>query len=355
MTASVTSSETYVFRLELTDPRGTVIAQRELVEADFNRATLTTYWNALRRGLLRDYKPVLEQARIRPRFATVGGEPSRAEGFRVLIPTPGGGPFGYDFSIRYFAAEAARLRAQFAPSNIDDSDSPLCYILQSFLDDRQPQVADQAAIELEPTMTMIPLVSRPLADFGPLKAWDDPSPSSMPILVARSVVYDACDEARRHPDREVGGLLLGNVCRDPGDGKVFAEVTCLVSGEGTTESTATTLTFTPDSFERARSMIALRASGGLPLEILVGWHHTHPFKLCRECPLPTPRECVDKILFFSSDDIQVMSTTFYQPFMSGLLSGVDPRLERALGHPPVRCFQWKHGEIVRGGFSVFED
>ncbi len=102
-------------------------------------------------------------------------------------------------------------------------------------------------------------------------------------------------------------------------------------------------------------MIALRASGGHPLEILVGWYHTHPFKLCQECPLPTPRECLDKIFFFSSDDVQVMSTTFYQPFMCGLLSGVDPRLELALGHPPVRCFHWTDGEVVRGGFSVFDD
>ncbi len=72
----------------------------------------------------------------------------------------------------------------------------------------------------------------------------------MPILVARSVVEDVCDEASRNPDREIGGLLLGHVCRDPQDGRVFAQVSGLASGQGTTESTATALTFSPDSFER---------------------------------------------------------------------------------------------------------
>lgn len=354
MTASGTSNETYRYRLELTDSAGNVLTQRELVEADFDRAASAAHWKALRSGVLSHYDPAVEQARIVPQWATVGGEPSRAEGFRVVIPTPGGEPFGCDFSLRYFAPDAARMRAQFAPPKTDGVDGALFYTLQAFFDDHQ-RAADPAAIELGPMTTTVPLLSRSLVDLGPLNAWDDPSPSSMPIVVARSVVEDACHEARRNPDREIGGLLLGHVCRDPWDGTVFAQISCLVSAEGTTESTATTITFTPDSFERARRMIVLRASGSLTPEMLIGWHHTHPFKLCQECPLPTPRECIDKIFFFSSDDVQVMSTTFYQPFMVGLLSGVDPRLQRALGHPPVRCFHWMDGEIVLGGFSVFED
>ena len=353
MTALLTSSETYRFQLEVADSQHTVLAQRELVKADFHRAASATYWNAVRSGLLGDYEPDLEQARVTPRFARLEGEPSRAEGFRVHIPICGRKPFVNDFSIRYFAAEAASLRAQFAPRGSDNSESVVHYTLQSFLDDQQRQ-ADPAAIELGPTTTLVPLINRSLADLGPLTEWDDPAASSMPILVARSVVDDICAEASRNPEREIGGLLLGAVCRDPRDGRIFAQVSGLASGEGTTESTATTLTFSQDSFERARRMIALRAGGGTP-EILIGWYHTHPFRLCQECPLPTPRECLDKIFFFSGDDVQVMSTTFYQPFMCGLLSGVDPRLEQALGHPPVRCFHWLDGEVVRGGFTVFED
>ncbi len=72
-------------------------------------------------------------------------------------------------------------------------------------------------------------------------------------------------------------------------------------------------------------------------------------------PVADSAQCLDKVFFFSSDDVQVMATTFYQPFMVGLLSGVDPRLERALGHLPVRCFRWINGEVLRGGFWVFED
>jgi hypothetical protein len=354
MTAEVTN-EVYQFRLELNDAAGVVIARHELVDADFDRAASETYWHALRSGLLADYDPTLEHARITPRFAGVDGEPSRTEGFRVAIPTPGGEPFSRDFSIRYFAAEAARLRAQSGRQTTDESEGTLYYTLQSFLDDGRRPPAAQATIELGRTTTLVRFVSRSLAGLGPLETWDDASGEAMPILVARSVVEDACEEARRYPDREVGGLLLGNVCRDPADGKVFTEVTCFVSTQGTTQSTATTLTFTAESFERARRMMELRASGGLPVETLIGWHHTHPFALCQECPLPTPPECLDKVFFFSSDDVQVMSTTFYQPFMVGLLSGVDPRLEQALGHPPLRCFHWSDGEVIRGGILVFDD
>ncbi len=169
----------------------------------------------------------------------------------MLVPTADTAPFACDFAIAYFAAEAARLRAEVAPPKGDDCDSPLFYALQSFMDSCEPAPDEPSGFELGPSVTTIPLVSRSLADFRAAEAWDEPSSEAMPIFVGRSVVEGAYEEACRHPDREVGGLLLGNVCRDRAEGKVFAEVTCLVSAEGTTESTATTLTFTPDSFQRA--------------------------------------------------------------------------------------------------------
>ena len=45
--------------------------------------------------------------------------------------------------------------------------------------------------------------------------------------------------------------------------------------------------------------------------------------LIAECPLPTPPECVAKVLVYSSADIHLMETTFEQPFMVGLLAAVD--------------------------------
>ncbi len=354
MTVSLTGNETYAFRLELMDAQGAAIAQRSLVEADFSRAALAAYWKAFCSDRIGEYAPQLELARVEPRFLSQAAEPSRAEGFRVVIPAHVGEPFHCDFSIRYFAAEAARLRAQFAPPAADAAESPLYYTLHSLLDDRDAPPVDPEAVELGPAVTSVPLVSRSRADLGLIQPWDKPSTTDVPVFVGRSVIEEAYEQATQHPEREVGGLLLGNVCRDAADGKLFVQVTCLVSGEGSTQSTATTVTFTPASFESARSMIALRGQGRQE-EIVIGWAHSHPFRLCQECPLPTPPECVDKILFFSTDDVQVMETTFYQPFMVGLLTGVDARLERALGHAPLRCFRWNDGEVSRAGFFVYED
>jgi hypothetical protein len=41
--------------------------------------------------------------------------------------------------------------------------------------------------------------------------------------------------------------------------------------------------------------------------------------------------------------------------MVGLLTAVEPKLERPLGHAPVRLYGWKNGEIVPRGFEVIEE
>ena len=89
-------------------------------------------------------------------------------------------------------------------------------------------------------------------------------------------------------------------------------------------------------------------------ELIVGWMHSHPFRLCAECPDPVPPECRQKVLFYSSDDEFLMELTFPRPFMVGLLAAVEPRLEKALGHPPEKLFGWKDGRIVPRGFEVIE-
>ena len=84
----------------------------------------------------------------------------------------------------------------------------------------------------------------------------------------------------------------------------------------------------------------------------MGWYHSPPFKRCAACPLPTPPECIAKVLFYSQDDIHLMETTFEQPFMVGLLAAVEPRIEQAVGHLPVKLYGWDSGEIKQRGFEV---
>jgi hypothetical protein len=234
------------------------------------------------------------------------------------------------------------------------TERPLYFTLGAYLDDNVRPVAS-SNLELDSPSLTVPIRNGSLGVCGIREAWDQPQPTAMPVVVSRSLIEESCEEARRHPDREIGGLILGDVHRDPANGQVFVHLRCLASGEGTTESSKASVTFTADSFAKARGLIALRASQGMPPETIVGWMHSHPFRFCAECPLPTSPECIKKVLFYSDDDVQLMESTFYQPFMVGLLAGVEPKLEGALGHLPVRLFGWTSGEVKPRGFEVVDD
>ena len=67
-----------------------------------------------------------------------------------------------------------------------------------------------------------------------------------------------------------------------------------------------------------------------------------------------PTECIQKVLFFSPDDIQLMESTFAQPFMVGLLAAVEPRLSESLCHLPARLFGWRQGQVLERGFHVVD-
>jgi hypothetical protein len=144
-------------------------------------------------------------------------------------------------------------------------------------------------------------------------------------------------------------VLLGHLRRDERDNELFLEVTCFVPAEQT-EQTEASVTFTHATWSRVREVVEWRGAG----EIFVGWVHSHPFRFCAECPLPVPEECIAKVLFYSTDDEFLMESSFPRPFMVGLLTAVEPRLETALGHLPVRLYGWRHGLIEQRGFEVID-
>jgi proteasome lid subunit RPN8/RPN11 len=321
-----------------------------LVAADFDRAIDATYFDGFRQGVFERYEPRRQLAGVEPLF-TADSESARATGFRVIVPREDG-EFTKEFDLKYFAARAGRQRAALRRDRELPAETALYYALAAYLDDTVTQPSSRGALTLGDPAVEIPVRTGAPSAAAVREAWDDPQPTDLPVIMARSALEDACDEARRHPDREIGGLILGHLRRDE-SGEIFVEATCLASSEGTTESSQTSVTFTADSFAKARRLVELRASSGAEPEIVVGWYHSHPFRYCAECPLPTPPECLEKVLFYSEDDIQLMETTFYQPFMIGLLVAIEPRIEASLGHLPVKLFGWlSGGGIGPRGFEV---
>jgi proteasome lid subunit RPN8/RPN11 len=335
----------YRYTLELLDADGQPVHEVALARADFGRAVEATFFDALRRGHFQDYVPALEQARLEPRFARP--DLPHTKGFAVVLPTPAGEQ-RRDFSIDFFHGLARRSAVPLAAAG-RLPEALVLYRLGAYLDEPDGRPGGGLEIALESAPAAIPVQPGSRRALGPSTAWDGPRAEDFPVLIPRHVLEEAVAEARRAPEREVGGVLLGHLRRDEDTNELFLEVTCLVPGEQT-QATEMSVTFTHATWARVREVIDWRGEG----EIFAGWVHSHPFRLCQDCPLPVPPECQAKVLFYSADDEFLMELSFARPFMVGLLAAVEPRLEGVLGHLPVKLFGWRDGLIEPRGFEVIE-
>jgi proteasome lid subunit RPN8/RPN11 len=266
----------------------------------------------------------------------------------VVLATPAGVEVRRRFDLTFFRTMARRTAAQLILAGRLPAEATLHYRLAAFVD--QPLAGGKRGlkIELEAEEASIPITPGSRR-AGPVEAWDAPNPEDFPVRIARHVLEESVEEAKRAPDREVGGVLLGHLRRDE-DGELFLEVTCMTPAEET-RATPLSVTFTHETWARVREVAEWRGEG----ELIVGWVHSHPFRLCSECAEPVAPDCQAKVLFYSTDDEFLMELTFARPFMVGLLTAVEPKLERTLGHLPVKLFGWKNGLIAPRGFEVIDE
>jgi proteasome lid subunit RPN8/RPN11 len=341
---------TYQFRLEFWRRRGQSVAEVPLDEADFARATEAAFFDGLCRGRFPRYDPPQAGVRFEPRFIHPEGGSPRTRGFEVVVPTPNGGEHRVEFPTRFFTSRAKRVFQELLESGRVPVNTLLLFHLAAYLDGGPRSAARPSGITLEPVAATVPIRAGLRQALGVTEAWDDPRPRDLPVLIPRRILEEAVAEAQRDPEREVGGILLGHLRRDPETAEMFLEVACHVPAEET-QATGASVTFTATTWARAREVAELRGEG----EIIAGWVHSHPFLFDEPCPEPVPAELADEILFFSTDDKFLMELTFPRPFMVALQTGIEPRLEKALGHLPVRLYGWRRGEIVSRGFEVFDD
>jgi proteasome lid subunit RPN8/RPN11 len=340
----------YHYRLEFFGADRRPVHELTLTAADFARAVESAFFDGLRDGLYAAYDPPLGRERLEPRFTDPDAGSPQSKGFEVVLPTPDGGVYRVAFSSTFFASRAVRLGAEMVRDGRLPKGGRLLYQLAAYLDAAEETPRRGLRISLGPASVEVPLHTGSRRALGVAEAWDSPGPEDFPVVIPRRVLEEAVEEARQAPEREVGGVLLGHLRRDPETGEVFLQVTCQVPAEQT-EATTTSVTFTPETWARVREVQELRGEG----EVFAGWVHSHPFRFCAECPVPTPAECVDKVLFYSEDDEFLMEQTFARPFMVGLLTAVEPKLERTLGHAPVKLYGWRHAEVRSRGFEVIDD
>jgi proteasome lid subunit RPN8/RPN11 len=336
------------FRLEFRQRGGKCFSEVPLDEADFARAIETAFFDGLRRGRFSRYEVPHEGVRLEPCFAKAIAP--RTRGFRVILPTPTGDEHQVEFPTRFFSPRAQQLMRELLVAGRINADTLLFFHLAAYPDDPRPTPERTTGMILEPEAPTVPIRAGSRKALGRTELWDNPRAEDLPVLIPRRVLHEALTQARRTPDREVGGLLLGHLCRDDATRELFLQITGHVAADET-EATEASVTFTTATWQRGREVVQQRGAN----EIFAGWVHSHPFLFTEPCPDPVPREWSSQVLFFSSDDHFLMELTFPRPFMIALQTAVEPRLEKALGHWPVRLYGWRDGAIVTRGFEVFDE
>jgi hypothetical protein len=329
---------------------GSYVHQEPLFDADFERARMAANWAGFQSGLLPEFAPGRAPSRIEPIFANPDGGSRRATGFVVEITTAGGNAHRETFSLDHFRIRARRTAAELVRLGLVTGANSLRYGLTASPAYDRDIAIDGPIFTLEEALAAVAILPASRESFGPEEPCDAPRTEDFPVLIHRHVIDEAIVEAAGSPENETGGFLLGHLRLDSASRRPFLEVTDLVPAQST-EASIISVTFTPLSWAHVRRLIDIRGEG----EILVGWMHSHPFRFCADCPIPAPEECITKILFFSRDDEFVMEAAFPQPYMVGLLAGLEPRLEAAIGHKPVRLFGWDRGVIRARGFHLIGD
>ena len=159
----------------------------------------------------------------------------------------------------------------------------------------------------------IPTGPRPTDDSN-LWCWQ-PEGVPFPIFMHQRVNHSITQHARQNSEREVGGVLLGDVRRDE-KGWIYVVVTHAIHAEFANE-TRGHLTFTHQTWLKIHRLREQQ----YPEKTIVGWYHTHP----------------GWTIFLSPSDLFIHQNFFKQPWQIALV--IDPSLDRA-GY-----FVWKGGQV----------
>ncbi len=153
-------------------------------------------------------------------------------------------------------------------------------------------------------------------DDSNLWGWDPPE-SPFPVFVHYRANRYVTRHARSSPNREVGGLLLGHICRDPETDIAYPLITDAISARYATEARGH-LTFTRQTW---LDLIEQREKH-FPDQLVVGWYHTHP----------------GLGIFLSEWDLTIHRHFFRQPWQVALV--LDPQAGNA------GFFVWSGGDVL---------
>jgi hypothetical protein len=202
------------------------------------------------------------------------------------------------------------------------------------------------AFSVEEIDESLSLEERPIEPLlaGAMSRGTGSDPSDMPVFIPQQVLEAVGERSREAGEVETGGVLVGNLHRCPSSLEIYLEVTAQIPAAHT-NSKATQLTFTPDSWAAVQAAIDLRRRH----ELMCGWWHFHP-DFCRKCPEEKQRDCTVPRPFFSPEDVHMHRAIFPRAFHVALLVSDHGRESF-----DVSLFGWRHGMVVSRGFDVLGD
>lgn len=210
--------------------------------------------------------------------------------------------------------------------------------------DESSMAEDESGITAEPIPQPLDLQEREMAavvDASEARDAEWSDDTDLLVVIPLTILEEVVVLAEAAGELEMGGVLVGGLCRDRASGDLFVEVRAqLPARHGCAASDR--FTFTAETWADARAAIALRGEG----ECLVGWHHSHPF-FCRRCSVESRLRCPLLRPFLSEHDESLHRTVFGRAFDLALLvtdRGPDGR--------EVALFGWRHGLLLRRGYRV---
>lgn len=146
--------------------------------------------------------------------------------------------------------------------------------------------------------------SYPLDDSN-LWVWSPPE-SPLPVFMHQRVNAYVTRHAASNSNREIGGLLLGEIYHEPNEDILYPVITHAIAARFATEARGH-LTFTHDTWLD----LSQQREQHFPDKHIVGWYHTHP----------------GLDIFLSSMDLFIHRNFFRQPWQVALV--VDPQQKAA--------------------------
>ena len=323
----------YRFAVEASDLNEVNLGDCALVDVDFEPVVQCAHLDGVRRGHL---------------SATTAPRPAQIR----AVPCPDrGAPYISGIEVRFAGARnhaafpldvlrepVARALETLGEQGVLSAGEQFNYRICAF--DAAAATATVADFDLEAAPAALSIPEAALPDDresrGPRGVAED-----LDVVIAQSVLDEAMDLARAAGETEVGGLLLGRLCRNRETEDLFVDISALIKAPET-NATASSLRFGPRTFAAVEQILNLRDRD----EMMLGWFHSHP-NWCAGCPPSRRRHCALASPFFSQADRDVHRSLFPQAFSQALLIS-----DLGTNQPSIDLYAWRMGSIQARGYQV---